>query len=146
MDNLVSIYKSMKIASGFNIFITLSSTKLSCLPSYVTEEQMVMEDIDKSNMELSVPITFLSNQEKSSVPQYTLSDTPALRTGSRENKRADFKRKNPVVDEKGEPILSPFFWLRDEDGEKSSKHTDVDQLLDIPPPNVPTFSDIKRLG
>jgi hypothetical protein len=41
--------------------------------------------------------------------------------------------------------------LRDEDGKKSSKHTDVDQLLDIPPPppplppppNVPPFSDIK---
>jgi hypothetical protein len=36
--------------------------------------------------------------------------------------------------------------LRDGDGKKSNKHTDVDQLLDIPPPpppNVPFFSDIK---
>jgi hypothetical protein len=38
--------------------------------------------------------------------------------------------------------------LRDGDGKKSNKHTDVDKLLDIPPPlptppNVPPFSDIK---
>lgn len=56
--------------------------------------------------------------------------------------------KKPVPSEKGEPVLSPFFWLRDkEEVEKSSQQTDEDQLmdmlLDIPPVNVPAFSDMK---
>jgi BRCA1-associated RING domain protein 1 len=107
-------------------------------------------------MELCGPITSkpsFPTKKRVQVPQCSLSGTSAqpekLQTGSREIKKDDFKndssvsRRNPVVDEKGERMLSPFFWLRDEDGEKSSQHTDMDQLLDITPPNVPTFSDIK---
>ncbi|KAL9404001.1 hypothetical protein Peur_000973 [Populus x canadensis] len=183
MDNLVSIYKSMEIASGFNIFVTQNpppSTKLSDVQKQVGDDtycgrkdigwicQDMLEEqhnisrqkdsrkLDESNMELCGPITSkpsFPTKKRVQVPQCSLSGTSAqpekLRTGSREIKKDDFKndssvsKKNPVVDEKGERMLSPFFWLRDEDGEKSSQHTDVDQLLDITPPNVPTFSDIK---
>lgn len=51
-------------------------------------------------------------------------------------------KEKPVLNEVGEPMLSPFFWLRDKDEENLSQHTDGDQLTDSPP-NVPTFSDIK---
>ncbi|CAK7350161.1 unnamed protein product [Dovyalis caffra] len=183
MDNLVSIYKSMEIASGFNIFVTQNSPPLTKLSDehkqvggntncgrddidWICEdtlgEQSILskqEDsrkLNKSHMELSAPITSkpsFPTKKRVQVPQCSVSHSLAqpekLQTGSRENKKGDFKndlsvsRKNPIVNEKGEPTLSPFFWLRDEDGEKSSQHTDVDQLLDITPPNVPTFSDIK---
>ncbi|KAL1205349.1 BREAST CANCER SUSCEPTIBILITY 1-like protein [Cardamine amara subsp. amara] len=43
-----------------------------------------------------------------------------------------------------EANLPPFFWLRDEvDGESSSQQTESDQLLDITPVDVPSFSDLK---
>ncbi|KAJ6423788.1 hypothetical protein OIU84_024711 [Salix udensis] len=175
MDNLVSIYKSMEIASGFNIFVTQNPpppTKLSdvdCgredndrLCRDMSEEQLNitrqkdLRKLDKSHTELSGPITLkpsFPTKKRVQVPQRSLSDTLAqpekLQTGSREIKKDDFKndssvsRENPAVDERGERMLLPFFWLRDEDGEKSSQHSDVDQLLDITPPNVPTFSDFK---
>uniref|UniRef100_A0A6N2M6Z3 RING-type domain-containing protein n=1 Tax=Salix viminalis TaxID=40686 RepID=A0A6N2M6Z3_SALVM len=176
MDNLVSIYKSMEIASGFNIFVTQNpppSTKLSdvdCgredndrLCRDMSEEQLNitrqkdLRKLDKSHTELSGPITLkpsFPTKKRVQVPR-TLSfrhirhNLRSYRTGSREIKKDDFKndssvsRENPAVDERGERMLLPFFWLRDEDGEKSSQHSDVDQLLDITPPNVPTFSDIK---
>ncbi|KAJ6751741.1 hypothetical protein OIU85_002190 [Salix viminalis] len=125
MDNLVSIYKSMEIASGFNIFVTQNpppSTKLSdvdCgredndrLCRDMSEEQLNisrqkdLRKLDKSHTELSGPITLkpsFPTKKRVQVPQRSLSDTLAqpekLQTGSR--------------------------------------------LLDITPPNVPTFSDIK---
>lgn len=118
--------------------------------------QKDLRKLDKSHTELSGPITLkpsFPTKKRVQVPQRSLSDTLAqpekLQTGSREIKKDDFKndssvsRENPAVDERGERMLLPFFWLRDEDGEKSSQHSDVDQLLDITPPNVPTFSDFK---
>ncbi|XP_015868465.3 protein BREAST CANCER SUSCEPTIBILITY 1 homolog [Ziziphus jujuba] len=54
------------------------------------------------------------------------------------------QKEKPNINEKGEPVLSPFFWLREEETVESlSQHTDVDQLVDIPLPNVPSFSDIR---
>lgn len=53
-------------------------------------------------------------------------------------------KEKPVLNDKGEPMLSPFFWLREDDGiEKSSQHTDEEEFMDMPPVNVPSFSDIK---
>ncbi|CAA3013990.1 Hypothetical predicted protein [Olea europaea subsp. europaea] len=49
----------------------------------------------------------------------------------------------PVVNEKGYPVFTPFFWLREEEHvEKSSQHSDDDKLI-YTPPDVPCFSDMK---
>ncbi|KAE9594572.1 hypothetical protein Lal_00037404 [Lupinus albus] len=46
--------------------------------------------------------------------------------------------------EKDSHVLSPFFWLRDEeDGEKISQHSNGDQLIDCATPTPPSFSDLK---
>lgn len=51
--------------------------------------------------------------------------------------------KQPPLNENGEQVLMPFFWLRDEeDGEKSTQHSDRDQITNTPL-KIPTFSDIK---
>lgn len=43
-----------------------------------------------------------------------------------------------------EENLAPFFWLRDEDdGESLSQPAGSDQLLDVTPVDVPSFSDLK---
>lgn len=119
-------------------------------------KRKVSRETIKSNMETSPPMTSkpsFPTKKRVQVPQYTISDSlaqprkPEPKSG--ENINGGFKnnsvvlRKNPAVNEKGEPALSPFFWLRDEDAEKLSQDTDVDELLDVTPPNVPTFSDIK---
>ena len=90
------------------------------------------------------------------VPQFPLSETPTrpvkIGTGLDETNEVGLKnssvplKKNPPLKEKGGSGLAPFFWLRDEENvDDLSQHTDEDQLLDITPPDVPTFSDIKGL-
>lgn len=110
----------------------------------------------KSRLEISSPTVAkpsFPTKKRVQVPQYSLPENSTqpekLGIGSGENMKDGFKKssvvlkQNPVCMEKGEPVLSPFFWLRDEDVEKSSQFTDGDQLLDVTPPNIPTFSDIK---
>lgn len=49
------------------------------------------------------------------------------------------------TDEGGEPGLSPFFWLRDEENvEDLSQISGKSPFHDVPFPDVPTFSDIKE--
>ncbi|CAK9140262.1 unnamed protein product [Ilex paraguariensis] len=49
-----------------------------------------------------------------------------------------------ALNEKGDPVFSPFFWLREEeDVEKSSQQTDGDLIMETPP-DAPCFSDIKE--
>lgn len=87
------------------------------------------------------------------VPQYPPSETPppAKLVGGNGKSVTDEAQKPLVIDrdrsmlsEKGEPVLSPFFWLREEDVERSSQQTDGDIILDTPP-GVPCFSDMKDL-
>lgn len=61
------------------------------------------------------------------------------------SEKSSRKVKNPSTNEKGEPVLSPFFWLREEEEsvESLSQHDDVDELTNAPVPNAPSFSDIK---
>ena len=113
------------------------------------------EDLDQST-ENSDPIpvkpSFPTNK-RVQVPQYPLLETPMLsaKLGSRlvestqdESKRSsDIPKENYILREKGELILSPLFWLREEDVEKSSQLTDGDQCVYITPPEVPSFSDLK---
>lgn len=85
------------------------------------------------------------------VPQCPLSETPTrpkqlLGDLIDEKLKQDstILKEKPVLNEKGEPVLSPFFWLSDKDAENLSEPSSVDQLDDIPSPDVPTFSDIKE--
>ncbi|CAJ1962132.1 unnamed protein product [Sphenostylis stenocarpa] len=90
------------------------------------------------------------------VPQNILSETPMknLKLGdspSEINKEIEGMEKVPIMEserpllsEKSAPVLSPFFWLREEkDGEKLSQPTDDDQIIDGLTPNPPSFSDLK---
>lgn len=64
--------------------------------------------------------------------------------GKLSKKSPTFVKEKPNLNEKGEPVLSPFFWLRGEENVESlSQHTDVDQLMDLPLPIAPSFSDIR---
>ncbi|KAJ4824240.1 hypothetical protein Tsubulata_018061 [Turnera subulata] len=180
MDNLVSIYKSMELASGFNIFVTqnATSTKLPGEPKEVgddancgkqdvgvrtTEDKVVgrskrkgKRKNDKSNEEIPGSVTEKPSfpaKKRVQVPKYPLSETTMLPQEKGRGPSGSVKdglknssqgpRENLVVNEEGKPALSPFFWLRDEDVEKPSQSSYVDQLLEITPPNVPTFSDMK---
>ncbi|XP_073297413.1 protein BREAST CANCER SUSCEPTIBILITY 1 homolog isoform X1 [Primulina huaijiensis] len=52
-------------------------------------------------------------------------------------------RNTPVVCEKGQPVFTPFFWLREEeDIEKSTQQSYEDELIGTPL-DAPCFSDIK---
>ncbi|GFY96894.1 breast cancer susceptibility1 [Actinidia rufa] len=88
------------------------------------------------------------------VPQYPpSSDTPVqprtFESGCVEITKVQLEKNSvglkekPAVNEKGEPVFTPFFWLRDdEDVEKLTQQTDGGDNMDTPP-NAPCFSDIK---
>lgn len=105
----------------------------------------------KSNTKNTAKPSFPA-KKRVQVPKRPLSETPT-RLAQFEGKLCEIAKeprgsstilKKPALGEEGETMLSPFFWLREEeDVEKSSQQTDEDQLLDMPPVNVPAFSDIK---
>lgn len=87
------------------------------------------------------------------VPRYTTSGTEMehkvleARIGEidrNESKNCPVSPKEmPIACKQGEPIFTPFFWLRDdEDLENVSQKTDDNQIM-YTPPDVPCFSDIK---
>ncbi|KAK7332153.1 hypothetical protein VNO80_28901 [Phaseolus coccineus] len=90
------------------------------------------------------------------VPQNILSETPMknLKLGDSLNefnkeiegveKVSVMESERPLQIEKSVPVLSPFFWLREEkDGENLSQPADEDQIIDCSTPNPPSFSDLK---
>ncbi|WCJ33512.1 breast cancer associated RING 1 [Euphorbia peplus] len=177
MDSLVSIYKSMEAASGFQIFVTQnpSSTKLSDETKQADSGKVCgSQDVNRaenkrlprrkrgrktnqSNLGASDPIAAkpsFPTKKRVQVPQCLLSETPTrpekLESRSGENVEDGSKdsslahKENSVADRKVEHGLSPFFWLRDdEDIERLTQETDDSHLLEVTPPNVPTFSDMK---
>ncbi|KAE7996126.1 hypothetical protein FH972_000874 [Carpinus fangiana] len=182
MDNLVSVYKSMEIASGINIFVTQNapSTKFSDKEEQAEGEGNHGEQDNggncqdrsgkqntlkgkgsrkksKSNMK-NTSSTFVKpsfpTKKRVQVPQCPFSESPTrlaildseLSVIDREEPKrsSTILKDKPVLNDKGEPVLSPFFWLRDEEGvEKSSQHTDEGEFMDMTPLNAPAFSDIK---
>ncbi|KAK9268132.1 hypothetical protein L1049_010572 [Liquidambar formosana] len=182
MDNLVSIYKNMEVASGINIFVTQNapSTKLSdeqkkaegdhncggqetsgtCQGRAEKGRTFKGKGCKKSlkpnqkNSDTNLVKPSFPTKKRVQVPQYPLSGTPTqpanFESGLGEITK-DVPRNSSIVlnekptfNEKGELVFSPFFWLReDEDGEKISQQMDGDHLIDTPPPNGPTFSDLK---
>ncbi|ESW19932.1 hypothetical protein PHAVU_006G167200 [Phaseolus vulgaris] len=184
MDNLVSIYKNMEVASGINIFVTqnVSQGKLSDV------EKQCEGNADSGKVEAGgshkghvqekktrkikkVKKTVQTNMESSGsgfakpsfpakkrvlVPQNILSETPMknLKLGDSLNefnkekegveKVSVMESERPLQIEKSVPVLSPFFWLREEkDGETLSQPADEDQIIDCSTPNPPSFSDLK---
>ena len=111
----------------------------------------------KSNM-TNTSSTFVKpsfpTKKRVQVPQCPFSESPTrlaildseLSVIDREEPKrsSTILKDKPVLNDKGEPVLSPFFWLRDEEGvEKSSQHTDEGEFMDMTPVNAPAFSDIK---
>ncbi|XP_050232818.1 protein BREAST CANCER SUSCEPTIBILITY 1 homolog [Mercurialis annua] len=174
MDNLVSIYKSMEAASGFQIFVTQNppSTKLFDEGKQVECETGAGQDKaesqrmsngkasrkkNKASMEVSDDSAAKPSfpaKKRVQVPQCLPEETPTrpkkLEIKSTENSKYGFKnssrpqKENAGPNGNSEPVLSPFFWLRDdEDIEKLSQRSAGSQFLDITPPHVPAFSDIK---
>ncbi|XP_059438503.1 protein BREAST CANCER SUSCEPTIBILITY 1 homolog isoform X2 [Corylus avellana] len=182
MDNLVSVYKSMEVASGINIFVTQNapSTKFSDKEEQAEGEGNHGEQDSggncqdrsgkqntlkgkgsrkksKSNMK-NTSSTFVKpsfpTKKRVQVPQCPFSESPARRAilegelseidREEPKKSSTIVKDKPVLYDKGEPVLSPFFWLRDEEGvEKSSQHTDEGEFMDMTPLHAPAFSDIK---
>ncbi|MBA0850065.1 hypothetical protein Goshw_024745 [Gossypium schwendimanii] len=169
MDNLVSIYKSMEVASGFNIFVTQDAPLDTSADSgkRVKNDLNCCERMDNQgankgrgsreakSTETSDPISVkpsFPTNKRVQVPQYPLSETSVLpeKNGGGlieitedESKMSSDILKENNLGEKGEQILSPFFWLREEDVERPSQLSDGDQCLYITPPGLPSFSDMK---
>ncbi|XP_038721752.1 protein BREAST CANCER SUSCEPTIBILITY 1 homolog [Tripterygium wilfordii] len=165
MDNLVSIYKSMEVASGINIFVTQNAP-----PTRLSDEEKC-EDVAKCDgqetskgkrLRKSVKPKLLGptnakpsfpTKKRVQVPQYPLSETPKqpMKSGNGYGENTEdgskssslISKENMALNGKEKPQLSPFFWLRDEDAENLSQDTDMDQSIDMTPPIVPSFSDIK---
>lgn len=111
----------------------------------------------KSNMKntssISVKPSF-PTKKRVQVPQCPLSETPT-RLSKFEGQLSEIAKEDPkrssttskensALNDKGEPVLLPFFWLREEDNaEKSSQHTDESHFMDLPQLDAPAFSDIK---
>ncbi|GLT97125.1 hypothetical protein SLE2022_147070 [Rubroshorea leprosula] len=163
MDNLVTIYKSMEVASEVNIFVTQNppldrpsdhekqaenvGNDLNCYEQIIGGNSQEKADNQgkvgrrgsrrKSRSENCDPIP-----SKSSFP--TNKRVLAENTKDEPERSSVVLKDNSALNEKGEPVLLPFFWLRAEDGvEKPSQQTDGDQLLYATPPEVPSFSDLK---
>ena len=86
----------------------------------------------KEEMELSKVPSFPS-KKRIHVEPYSISETSPA------------KDKTPV-DQKGEPLFSPFFWMRedvDEDVDQGSEKSTPQPTGDSSSPLVPCFSDIK---
>ncbi|PPD92176.1 hypothetical protein GOBAR_DD10896 [Gossypium barbadense] len=169
MDNLVSIYKSMEVASGFNIFVTQDAPLDTSADSgkRVKNDLNCCERMDNQgankgrgsreakSTETSDPISVkpsFPTNKRVQVPQYPLSETSMLpekngggliEVTEDESKMSSDILKENNLGEKGEQILSPFFWLREEDVERPSQLSDGDQCLYITPPGLPSFSDMK---
>ncbi|KAH6825657.1 hypothetical protein C2S53_017629 [Perilla frutescens var. hirtella] len=168
MDNLVSVYRSMEVASGVSIFVT--QTEVSTKPSGENNQTGVNVHDVQNNGQKEVETAGIGNQKRHQrrgskgasvfptkkrvqVSPYTTRGTEMeqekLKDRTAEIDRNESKSGHalpndmPSTCEKREPNFPPFFWLRDEeDLEKSTQQTD-DNLVMYTPLEAPCFSDIK---
>ncbi|KAG6404988.1 hypothetical protein SASPL_132567 [Salvia splendens] len=156
MDNLVSVYKSMEVASGVSIFNT--QTEASPGPSVQNNGQTKPEASETGNKKQpgkrgSKSASIFPTNKRVQVSPYTSARTEMVRENLTD-RTAEINRNEtnnghvlqnniPSTYEKGKAHLPPFFWLRDEeDMEQSSQQTN-DNLVMYTPPEAPCFSDIK---
>ncbi|XP_047949572.1 protein BREAST CANCER SUSCEPTIBILITY 1 homolog [Salvia hispanica] len=156
MDNLVSVYKSMEVASGVSIFNT--QTEASTGPLVQNDGQTKPDASETGNKKQpgkrgSKSASVFPTNKRVQVSPYTSARTEMVRENPTD-RTAEINRNEtnsshvlqnnmPSTYEKGKAHLPPFFWLRDEeDMEKSSQQTN-DNLVMYTPPEAPCFSDIK---
>ncbi|KAE8663547.1 Protein BREAST CANCER SUSCEPTIBILITY 1-like protein [Hibiscus syriacus] len=156
MDNLVNIYKSMGVASGFNVFVTQNPSP-GCSERANNREanQRGGSCVTKSTeISDSIPLKpSFPTRKRVQVPQHLLLETPmrSLKNGNGLVETTEDERKTSLDSPKeicnlGEnrgQIFSPFSWLREEDVERPSQLTDGDQCVYSTPPELPSFSDMK---
>ncbi|KAE8688021.1 hypothetical protein F3Y22_tig00111005pilonHSYRG00168 [Hibiscus syriacus] len=156
MDNLVNIYKSMEVASGFSNLVT-QKPPLDCRERVNNQGSNQrrgsrVAKLTESYNSIPVKPSFPTNK-RVQVPQYPLSETPVrsaktqngvVEITENESKRSTYITKEASnLRENGEQTLAPFFWLREEDVERPSQLTDGDQCVYTTPPELPSFSDMK---
>ncbi|MED6120380.1 hypothetical protein PIB30_020394 [Stylosanthes scabra] len=166
--NLVNIYKRMERSSGINLFLTQNPHRSNCSDeetqyqvdatlSHQNHAQKRKTLKRKGSMKKNVPDTAkpsLPAKKRVQVPEDPLSETPfknssfrdSLCGTSKEGKEKDTVAANegPLQSERDVPVLSPFFWLREDEGaENLSQQSMGDQLINEgPTPNPPSFSDL----
>ncbi|KAL1555779.1 protein BREAST CANCER SUSCEPTIBILITY 1 [Salvia divinorum] len=156
MDNLVSVYKSMEVASGVSIFNT--QTEASTGPSVQNNGQKNPEASETGNKKLrerrgSKSASVFPTKKRVQVSPYrstrTEMEREKLNDRSSEINRKETKSSHvlqnnmPSTCEKGGAHLPPFFWLRDEEDMENSSQQTNDNLVMYTPPEAPCFSDIK---
>ncbi|XP_057763935.1 protein BREAST CANCER SUSCEPTIBILITY 1 homolog [Salvia miltiorrhiza] len=169
MDNLVSVYKSMEVASGVSIFVT--QTEASTGPSGNKNDKTgVNVNEVQNNVQTKLEVSEFGNrkqhQRKGSKSASVFPTKKRVQVSPHTSTRTDMKqgklkdgiaeinrnetKSSPVLQndvpsicENGGPKLPPFFWLREqEDMEKSTQQTDDNSVM-YTPPEAPCFSDIK---
>ncbi|KAJ0247160.1 BRCT domain-containing protein [Hirschfeldia incana] len=173
MDSLVSIYKNMEAASGVHLFVTQTKQQSSPEKEmHVGDDASIEKENGKKRQGSSKGRASMRRGSRRTKETYVDSSGPiVMKPSSQTNKRVQLSQnhssenltKSPQSAEKPkdyteetvirlnenpslnkEENLAPLFWLRDEeDGERLSQPTESDQLLDVTPVDVPSFSDLK---
>ncbi|CAH8389506.1 unnamed protein product [Eruca vesicaria subsp. sativa] len=171
MDSLVSIYKNMQVASGVNSQAKPSSPekevhvgdasiekengkKRQGSSKARTSKRRGSKKTKETDVDSSAPIVMKpSSQTNKRVQLSQIPSSESLTKSTKSLESAgnlkDYTDKT-VIRLSEHPSLSkeenlaPLFWLRDEDDRESlSQPTESDQLLDVTPVDVPSFSDLK---
>ncbi|XP_023543621.1 protein BREAST CANCER SUSCEPTIBILITY 1 homolog isoform X1 [Cucurbita pepo subsp. pepo] len=113
------------------------------------KEPQKIQKSKRKNSASSPPKPSFPRKKRVQVPQRPLSETPTrpvkLACSLNEVNEEEPRKGTDASEDKGQPVLSPFFWLRerDEEDEKSNQESDLDQPTDSMSMNVLSFSDIK---
>ncbi|KAF5176010.1 Breast cancer susceptibility 1-like protein [Thalictrum thalictroides] len=182
MDNLVSIYRTMEVASGVSIHVTQNAptkipdgkkqlqvsgsdtgdssrgnSKNKRILKKKGSKKLVKTLDETSDPQLSIKPSFPA-KKRVHVPQCLQSETPTRiekyeeHLGNKEEKGpkdgSNVLKEKPSFTEGGQPVFSPFFWLReiddnDEVERLSSQSMEIDHASDTSPQKFPSFSDIK---
>lgn len=110
------------------------------------ESQKIQKSKRKNSASSPLKPSF-PRKKRVQVPQHPLSETPTrpAKLASNCNEVNEPKESTVASEDKGQPVLSPFFWLRerDEEDENSNQQSDLEQSTESLTMNVLAFSDIK---
>ncbi|ESQ55279.1 hypothetical protein EUTSA_v10024364mg [Eutrema salsugineum] len=170
MDSLVSIYKNMENASGVNMFVSQNKPSPSGKEKHVrdasidktseknrqgsrkgrTSKRKEYRKTKETDVDAPGPIVMKpSSQTKKRVQLLQNHSSESLTKSTESAEKLKDYTENTVIRLNEDPSLNkygnlaPFFWLRDEDDGKSLSQPESDQLLDVTPVDVPSFSDLK---
>ncbi|CAA6668543.1 unnamed protein product [Spirodela intermedia] len=169
MDSLVAIYKGMETDAGVDIFvsqgeagrITSDDQESPVSKGTVGNEKKRKASENKSKneslagtepMDLRSSVPSFPSKKRVHVTPYSISETPPKPEGPSklEYQQASMDTaaawKKAPVDQRGEPLFCPFFWMREDvedDEDRVSGRSSPQQTGDTPPQVAPCFSDIK---